>query len=110
MIRYRNGAVGMIEASTVSTGMKKEYVEITGTLGSITADYDGIVSFHVPGVEEPKWPDAKPNDELFVDLLEDFVTAIATGRKPFISGDAAALATELALDIYAKAGPPVALE
>ncbi|MNP62769.1 hypothetical protein D3C76_1580870 [compost metagenome] len=68
------------------------------------------MSFHVPGVEEPEWPEAKPNDELFVDLLEDFLTAVATGREPFITGEAAALATELALDIYTKAGPPVTLK
>lgn len=109
VIRYGNGAVGMIEASTASTGMKKEYVEITGTRGSIKADYGGIISFHVPGEDKPEWPAAKPNDELFVDLLEDFLAAITEGREPFISGEAAALSTELALAIYAKAGPPVSL-
>lgn len=110
MIRYGNGAVGMIEASTASAGMKKEYVEITGTKGTITADYDGIVSFRVPGVEEPAWPEAKPNDELFVDLLDNFLTSVEDDREPFITGEAAALATELAVDIYAKAGAPVNLE
>jgi predicted dehydrogenase len=108
VIRYGNGAVGMIEASTASTGLKKEYVEITGTLGSIKADYGGIIGFHVPGEEKPDWPAAKPNDELFVDLIEDFLAAIADEREPFISGEAAALSTELALAIYAKAGPPEA--
>lgn len=110
VIRYGNGAVGMIEASTASTGLKKEYVEITGTRGSIKADYGGILGFHVPGEEKPDWPTAKPNDELFVDLLEDFLGAIAEEREPFISGEAAALSTELALAIYAKAGPPAILD
>lgn len=109
VIRYGNGAVGMIEASTASAGMKKEYVEITGTLGSITADYDRIVSFNVPGVEEPQWPAPMPNDELFVQLVGDFLEALAAGREPFVPGADAAQATELALAIYAKAGPPVTL-
>lgn len=108
MIRYGNGAVGMIEASTASVGMKKEYVEITGTRGSVTADYERILSLNVPGLELPPGStDGVENDSLFVSLVEDFIEAVETGRDPFVTGDSAAGATELALAIYAKAGPPV---
>ncbi|WP_438446447.1 Gfo/Idh/MocA family protein [Gorillibacterium sp. sgz5001074] len=106
MLRYGNGAVGMIEASTASVGMKKEYVEITGTLGSVTADYEGILSLDIPGLELPEAPPVE-NDGLFVSLVEDFLEALDTGRDPFITGESASRATELALAIYAKAGPPV---
>lgn len=107
LIQYGNGAVGMIEASTSSTGMKKEYIEITGTKGSLTVDYEGIRAFHVPGVELPAELEAADNDELFVKLVGDFIEAVDTGREPFISGESARTATELIMGIYAKAGSPL---
>ena len=107
VVRYGNGAIGMIEASTASVGMQKEMIEISGTEGSVSANYDGIVSFHVPGVEPPSFaPERSANDELFRQLAADFVEAIDEGRAPFIDGDAAATATDFICDIYRKAGQP----
>ena len=37
VIQYNNGAVGMIEASTVSIGLEEERIEISGTKGTIAA-------------------------------------------------------------------------
>lgn len=109
-VLFGNGAVGMIEASTASSGMRKEYVEITGTRGSITADYERILECRVPGLEPPE-PLQPPmaNERLFEKLAADFVLAIETGREPFISGESAAGATELAVAIYAKAGAPMVI-
>jgi UDP-N-acetyl-2-amino-2-deoxyglucuronate dehydrogenase len=107
-IRYGNGAIGMIEASTASTGMKREYVEITGTKGSITADYERILEFRVPGMELPLLPESlAANESLFEALTADFIESLDTGREPFINGESAALATNLAVEIYAKAGAPI---
>lgn len=108
VVRYSNGAVGMIEASTVCCGVKKQMIEISGTLGSIIASYDEIVTFDVPGVELPQFPrDESVNDTCFERLAADFVEAIERDRAPAIDGESAKTATELIRAIYAKAGPVV---
>jgi UDP-N-acetyl-2-amino-2-deoxyglucuronate dehydrogenase len=109
IVQYRNGAVGMIEASTASTGMKTEYIEISGTAGSLKADYERIISFEVPGVDPPAPSGDESNARLFERLVTDFVTAVETGREPAISGESAAAATEFIQAIYKKAGPPLRL-
>ncbi|MDQ1912080.1 Gfo/Idh/MocA family oxidoreductase [Paenibacillus sp. GD4] len=109
IVRYENGAVGMIEASTASTGMKTEYIEISGTKGSIKADYEGIISFQVPGVEPPEPSHDESNARLFERLVVDFAEAIEQEREPFITGESARKATELILDIYMKSGQPIRL-
>lgn len=107
IVQYRNGAIGMIEASTASTGMKTEYIEISGTRGSIKADYERIISFDVPGVEPPAPSADESNARLFERLVADFVESMETGREPRIHGESAAEATEFIQAIYAKAGPPI---
>jgi UDP-N-acetyl-2-amino-2-deoxyglucuronate dehydrogenase len=98
----------MIEASTASLGMKKEIIEISGTEGTVTANYDEILAFHVPGMEPPRFdPDESVNEALFAQLASDFVRAIEEGRKPFVDGESAAVATEFVTAIYKKAGDPV---
>ncbi|MBS4206966.1 Gfo/Idh/MocA family oxidoreductase [Bacillus sp. FJAT-50079] len=108
VIQYNNGAVGMIEASTASIGMKEERVEISGTKGTIVANYSEITTFDVPGVEKPIFnPANSVNERLFEKLVFDFVEAIDTDRDPFISGKVGKEATELVIDIYEKAGEPI---
>ncbi|MFC0215557.1 Gfo/Idh/MocA family protein [Paenibacillus chartarius] len=110
VIRYRNGAVGMIQASTASVGMEQERIEISGTLGSVSADYKGFLTFEVPGVEKPDFdPASAHNDVLFVKLAEDFLAAIEQERPPAISGEEAAKATDLIHQIYMKSGKPLKL-
>jgi UDP-N-acetyl-2-amino-2-deoxyglucuronate dehydrogenase len=104
IIRYNNGAVGMIEASTASFGLSKDVIEISGTKGSISANYDQLISFEVEGMEAPEF-DKK--SDLFVQLITDFMQSVETGREPFINGDSASLTTELVVDIYEKSGEPI---
>lgn len=104
IIRYGNGAVGIIEASTASFGLSKDLIEISGTKGSISANYDKLVSFEIEGMEQPKFD---KNTDLFVQLISDFMECVDTGREPFIHGDSARLATELVVDIYKKSGDPI---
>lgn len=107
VIRYRNGAIGMIEASTASVGMKKEIIEISGTNGTISASYDGIVTFDVPGLERPVFAGDESNDTLFERLAADFIHSIDQDKEPMISGADAQTATEFILAIYKKAGDPI---
>lgn len=106
IVQYKNGAIGMIEASTASFGIKKDVLELSGTNGSITANYDEILSFEVEGVDSPSIV-PRDNRENFKDLLSDFMQAIEEDREPFVHGDSAKIATELVVDIYKKSGQPI---
>jgi UDP-N-acetyl-2-amino-2-deoxyglucuronate dehydrogenase len=110
MVQYQNGAVGMIEASTACTGFDKEMIEISGTAGSISANYDQIVSFEVPGVTPPQFAEGESaNPLLFNQLAADFIQAIEDDRLSFIDGESAQAATALITAIYKKAGEPMQL-
>ena len=108
IVQYQNGGIGMIEASTASTGLKKEMIEISGTKGSIAANYQEILTFDVEGLEKPVFTeDSWTNERLFERLAADFVQAIDEDRLPFVDGDSARTATELIHAIYIKAGEPI---
>ena len=103
VIQFISGAVGMIEASTACRGMAKQSIEIAGTKGHIIADLEKIIDFDVMGEELPQF---EPDDDLYSQLLADFIDSIESDREPFVTAESAKGATELILDIYAKAGPP----
>ena len=106
VIRYKCGAVGMIEVSTACRGMNKNTIEIVGTRGHVIADFERIIRFEVEGSELPQWG-AKA--DAFSQLITDFIESIALNRDPFVTGESAKAATELILDIYLKTGPVVKL-
>lgn len=109
-IAYKNGAIGMIEASTACAGMDQEYLAISGTKGSIVLDFAGIRHFRVEGIESPPdFPEVK-TEHLFRRLAEDFIRSIEQDAEPFISGESAAQAVELVVEIYRKAGTVLRLE
>jgi UDP-N-acetyl-2-amino-2-deoxyglucuronate dehydrogenase len=112
VVSYRNGAIGMIEASTACVGVSQERIELSGTLGSVMLDFNGIVACTVPGLMEeliaPAHAAGGDQLKLMGCLLADFLDAIEQDREPFITGESAAAATKLINDIYAAAGSIVA--
>jgi hypothetical protein len=46
-------------------------------------------------------------EDLFTLLIADFIKAVESDRKPFITGESAKAATELIFEIYRKAGPVI---
>nr|WP_223829914.1 Gfo/Idh/MocA family oxidoreductase [Paenibacillus arenilitoris] len=104
VVRYRNGAVGSIAASTACVGMSSERLEISGTFGSVSADFGGLLELDVPGVEIPEFrtPSIEYNI-LFQQLLIDFNQAIEKGRAPVVTGASGSRATELVHEIYRAA-------
>ncbi|MEK3835994.1 Gfo/Idh/MocA family protein [Paenibacillus sp. FSL R7-0128] len=106
IVKYANGAIGMIQASTACTGMAREKIEISGTAGSISADFAGILDCSLPGRAVNTTAQAN-NPELFARLCSDFLNACKTGANPLINADSAAITTRLILDIYKAAGIPV---
>ena len=103
VVQFKSGAIGMIETSTACQGMTKHSIEIAATKGHIIADLEKIISFKVEGQTLPEFG---PDDDLFRQLLADFIESIESDREPFVTGESAQGATELILDIYEKAGPP----
>lgn len=106
IVHYNNGAIGMIEASTASYGISKDVIELSGTRGTIVANYDEILSFEVEGMTCPAFK-KRDNRDNFKDLLLDFMAAIDSDRLPFVDGESAKLATELVVDIYNTSGEPI---
>ncbi|MFA9557838.1 Gfo/Idh/MocA family protein [Evansella sp. AB-rgal1] len=107
VVKYKNGAIGMIEASTASFGMKQEGIEISGTLGSIAANYEEITMFDVPSESLPRFTRDNSNEQLFLYLAKDFISSIEKDDAPFITGESAKIATELIKEIYNVAGDPI---
>ncbi len=108
VVSYRNGAIGMIEASTACVGVSQERIEVSGTLGSVMLDFNGVISCTVPGLLE-EWnvgADPAGGDQLKLmnELVQDFLAAIEQDREPFVTGESAAAATALISEIYAAAG------
>lgn len=102
VIRYKSGAVGMIEASTACRGVSQQTIEVVGTKGHVTSNLEKIISFEVEGHKPPV---LEPDEDLFTLLIADFIKAVKSDRKPFVTGESAKSSTELIFDIYKKAGP-----
>ena len=119
-MRFANGAIGVIEASTaVSPGFYRR-IEILGTHGSVVVEEEKILTWKFDhetdadekirekfsgnnssggGVSDPK----AISDIGHLRQLLDIIKAIDNGHKPAIDGIEARKAVELVLAIYASA-------
>jgi UDP-N-acetyl-2-amino-2-deoxyglucuronate dehydrogenase len=108
IVQYNNGAIGMIQASTACKGLNQEVIEISGTEGSITTNFNEIITFQIPGLQQPVFESSEgDNIILFERLARDFIQSIDENRFPFVDGESAAMTTEFICDIYDIAGEPV---
>jgi len=119
-IKFKNGAIGTIEATTAAWPGHLKRTEIHGTTGSAIVEQDDLLLW--------QFEKAKPKDKLIREKfaktiggsggasdpqaiscsghrkqLKDFVTAIQTGSTPQISGDEGRKAVEIILAIYQAA-------
>lgn len=98
IVEYMNGAVGVIEVSSVSKN--NPYVsklEITGTNGSILIINDKVTYWNVEGYDMPDFTD---DMDAFEKQLRDFKEAIEYNREPLVNGDNGKIAVELVNEIY----------
>ena len=121
IVKYANGAQGVLEASTVVQPGYPNRIEIHGERGSIIANEKGIIEWKVEGMEAPVIEseesasgskDPKSIGETGQErLIRDFVKAITENREPLVSGESARLSVELILAVYesAKTGKVVNL-
>jgi UDP-N-acetyl-2-amino-2-deoxyglucuronate dehydrogenase len=120
IVRFQNGALGVIEAGTsVYPGFKRR-LEITGTEGTAVLEGDNISTWTLrDGSPNPLPATAEVSDgsanPMAIDceghrrVLEDFAQAIRENRAPVVDGREGRQALELVMAIYrsAQKGQPV---
>lgn len=117
VVRFKNGAIGTLEATTsVYPGLLKK-TEIHGTEGSVIIEQDSILLWDFKEsrpedaeirekygkTSETSGGAADPKAISFVGhqrQFEDFLAAIEQGQKPMIDGDQGRKSVELILAIY----------
>ncbi|HZO88169.1 MAG TPA: Gfo/Idh/MocA family oxidoreductase [Chthonomonadaceae bacterium] len=117
VLRFANGARGVIEATTCCSPDLCSRVEIFGTRGSVAFDDASVVQFGLDGqdrqasIEQDGEDLGGRSDPKAISLyghevlLADFVEAVRTGRKPLVSGQEARVSVEAIHKIYHKAFP-----
>jgi UDP-N-acetyl-2-amino-2-deoxyglucuronate dehydrogenase len=116
-LKFKNGALGVIEATTAAWPGLLKKTEIHGTQGSVIVEQDDVLMWQF----EKESPEDKATLERFarkvggtggasdpkaisyvghMEQLKDFVQAIQAGRKPKITGDEGRKAVEIILAIY----------
>ncbi|MBI1785587.1 Gfo/Idh/MocA family oxidoreductase, partial [Candidatus Sumerlaeota bacterium] len=123
LLKFKNGALGMIIASTAIQPGFPERIEVTGTKGTIIVEKDRVTYREISG-EEKKESSAHDGDYLVgasdpkaisnrghVLQLQDFCRAIQDGREPLVAGPEGRKPLEIILAIYesAKTGKRVTL-
>jgi predicted dehydrogenase len=111
LVRYSDGAMGVIQASTAFWPGYTERLEIHGSKGTAVISGDKLTTWHV----ENDSGDAPPlahdvasgaSDPMAIALapferqFRDFASAISTGRKPLSSGEDGYRALEVVASIY----------
>ena len=119
-IKFKNGAVGTITATTAAWPGLLKKTEIHGTAGSAIVEQDNVLLWQF---EKPKPKDRAIVDKLMnrdensggasdpksisymghMEQLKDFIKAIQLGKKPKITGDEGRKAVEIVLAIYQSA-------
>jgi predicted dehydrogenase len=111
LLRYDNGATGVIQASTAFWPGYTERIEIHGTKGTAIISGDRLTTWDVrdddgeppplakdvaSGASDPMAISLEPFERQFLDFGE----AIRTGRPPLVSGEEGYRALEIVLAVY----------
>jgi len=111
VMRYENGATGVIQASTAFWPGYTERLEIHGTRGTAIISGDKLTTWDVEGESDNDAPverdvQSGASDPMAISLAPferqflDFGEAIRDGRKPLVSGEDGYRALELVEAIY----------
>lgn len=113
LLRYNEGMIGTIVASTCARPGYPARLEVITERGCFTTLDDRITVWDIEGVPNPQPPEVGPGSSAanlasvsdtsgHEAIVKDFEEAVATGRPPLVPGREAALATDLCLRIYGR--------
>jgi predicted dehydrogenase len=97
-LEFASGAIGTYEATTAAYPGLPRRIELTGTEGTIIVEHDRVVSVNLRTPPSQPLPPADQNSNASATspvvsdvrghrrVLEDFVEAIAAGRRPLCDG------------------------
>jgi UDP-N-acetyl-2-amino-2-deoxyglucuronate dehydrogenase len=118
-LRFRNGALGVIEAATSAKPGFKRRLEISGERGTIILDGDAIGSWAIDGEvaeesEAEQLTDGSANPAAISNeghrrQIEDMMIAVIEDRSPMIDGREGRKSLELVRAIYQSANTGVAV-
>lgn len=114
LLKYENGMIGTIVASTAARPGLPARLEVHCEKGTFVTLDDRIHYWEIDGIENPAYQGPSNNGnnansplitdtERHEDILRDFESAIATGSSPLIDAFSARQTTELILKIYEDA-------
>jgi predicted dehydrogenase len=121
-LRFRNGALGVIEGSTALRPGLPERLEVHGEKGTVIIEGGAVKLWSVEGMDEAaqRLAAQEPtgtgaNDPMAFPItwhkaqLQDFVAAIRQGREPAVNGEEGLRALEVVTAIYqsSRSGQPV---
>jgi len=120
-VRFRNGALGVLEATTSAKPGFKRRLEITGERGTVILDGDAISVWAIDGegadtgegeqITDGSADPAAISNEGHRRQIEDMMRAVAEDRAPMIDGREGRKSLELVTALYESAnqGRPVTL-
>lgn len=116
LLKFKNGAFGVIEGTTSVYPGHKTRLEIHGEKGTVSFDDDGILEWAIEGKEDEKAPEIflEGGDSTHSDptkirrgghlpIIKDLIEAIEEDRTPMIPPEDARKAVDLILAIYESA-------
>ncbi len=131
-VKFRSGALGLLEASIVAYPGLSARIEVSGDRGSATVDADRLAYFHAAALGETTGPYGLPGDTNRADIeappaaddahpdpatlagahalqISDFIDAIRENRSPFVTLEDARATMAVIESIYesARTGRPV---
>lgn len=116
LLKYPNGAAGVVQGTTLASPGLATAVTICGTKGSVVIEDNNVVTFQAEGapeglveVHQPGGTGASADPAaLWVGAhaanINEFASAILEGREPWVSGAEGRKAVQLLNDIYRAAG------
>ena len=112
-LKYKSGAYGVIEATTSCNPGEPERIELHGKYGTICVKSWGVSRWAVTREEDSRAKDSPPPGDPegeadarvltardHVGLIHDMVRAVKEDRDPYITGESARKAVDLALAIH----------
>ena len=107
LLRFKSGAVGVIEGMTLAYPGRDSEINVFGQLGSAGIKNDALEHYGFKAGEDPQFDalleqgrEDPSNHPSFVRQYEDVIDAVKHGRPPLVTGQEALKSVKLIMGIY----------